>query len=164
MKANKFFLGLALIGAILTGCENNVPENNDDEAKAYMSVKISMASPSGSRAIADGGFAVGTQVEQKIFTDESIFLFYDAAGNWVTSGELKTQVDLGSENKVPGGDHEDLINDSQKEAYIVLSGPDDELKKSTQVLTVVNYSNCEGLKFLNLTEALKVVVTTANDP
>lgn len=164
MKANKFFLGLALIGAILTGCENKEPETNGDEAKAYMSVKISMASPSGSRAIADCGFAVGTKEEQQIFTDESIFLFYDAAGNWVTSGELKTQVDLGSENKVPDEDHGDLVNDSQKEAYIVLSGPDDELKKSTQVLTVVNYSNCEGLKFLNLTEALKVVATTANDP
>ena len=163
MKANKFFLGLALIGAILTGCENNVPENNGDEAKAYMSVRISMASTAGTRAV-DGGFAQGTADEQKIFQNKSIFLFYDATGNWVTSGQLMTQEELGTGNPVPGGDHEDQFNDYEKEAYIVLSGPDAELQESKQVLTVVNYNDCASLKYLSLTDALAKITTHTDDP
>ncbi len=162
MKANKFFLGLALIGAILTGCENKEPENNGDEAKAYMSVRISMASTAGTRA-GDGGFKEGSTAEQAINSTNSIFLFYDVDGKYVTSGQLATQ-DPATGNVVTGGDHSGDINDYSAAAYIVLSGPDEELKKSTQVLTVVNYSGCEGLKFLNLTEALKTVATTTTDP
>ncbi len=163
MKANKFFLGLALIGAILTGCENKEPENNGDEAKAYMSVRISMASSAGTRA-GDGGFAQGTEAEQKIFQNKSIFLFYDATGNWVTSGQLMTQEALGTGNPVPDGDHEDQFNDYEKEAYIVLSGPDAELQESKQVLTVVNYNDCASLKYLSLTDALAKITTHTDDP
>lgn len=163
MKANKFFLGLALIGAILTGCDNGQgPETNGDEAKAYMSVRISMASSAGTRA-GDGGFKEGSGDEQKINSTNSIFLFYDVDGKFVTSGQLATQ-DPATGNVVTGGDHPGDINDYSAAAYIVLSGPDEELKKSTQVLTVVNYSGYEGLKYLNLTEALKTVATTTTDP
>ena len=164
MKANKFFLGLALIGAILTGCDSKVePTPEDGAGKAYVSVRITMASTADTRATTDGGFAVGTEAEQKINGANSIFLFYDKDGKWVTSGQLQTQAP-GADNTVSGGDHGTQVNDRSTDAYIVLSGPDVELKKSTQILTVVNYSNCESLKQLDLVEALEEITTTTSDP
>ena len=174
MKANKFFLGLALIGAILTGCDKGQePETNGGEAKAYMSVRISMASTAGTRATTDGGFAVGTADEQKINASKSIFLFYDENGKWVTSGQLATSTGTGGENhtSTEGQDHYGEpdgkdINDYHESAYIVLSGPDDELQLSRKVLAVVNYSKCESLKNLDLNQALAALATdaTGEDP
>lgn len=157
MKANKFFLGLALIGAILTGCETGQgPETNGDEAKAYMSVRISMASTAGTRA-SDAGFEAGTTAEQTINVGNSIFLFYDKDGNWVTSGQLAT-----ADAVYEDGDC-DINALSNTGAYIVLSGPDVELQKSRQVLTVVNFNGVEKLKQLNLDEALAEVANSADN-
>ena len=157
MKANKFFLGLALIGAILTGCETGQgPETNGDEAKAYMSVRISMASTAGSRA-SDAGFEAGTTAEQTINVGNSIFLFYDEDGNWVTSGQLAT-----GDAVYEDGDC-DVATLSNTGAYIVLSGPDVELQKSEQVLTVVNFNGVDKLKQLNLNEALLEVANSTDN-
>ena len=161
MKANKFFLGLALIGAILTGC-NNDQSVTGPTGDAYVSVQISMASAAGTRAVTDGGFAEGTTNEQLITPANSIFLFYDAQGKWVTSGQLST-TNVSTPNNV--GDHVDMINDKSAAAYIVLSGPDDQLKKSTQVLTVVNYNNVNSLLQLDLEQAYAVITDSeANNP
>ena len=43
MKANKFFLGLALVGAILTACNKEPEQVTGPTGDAYVSVKISMA-------------------------------------------------------------------------------------------------------------------------
>lgn len=157
MKANKFFLGLALIGAILTGCETGQgPETNGDEAKAYMSVRISMASTAGTRA-SEAGFEAGTTAEQTINTGKSIFLFYDASGNWVTSGQLAT-----GDAVYEDGDC-DINALSNAGAYIVLSSPDSELQKSAQVLTVVNFNDVNRLKNLTLTQALGEITKSADN-
>ena len=152
MKANKFFLGLALIGAILTGCEKD-PENNGGDVNAYVSVQLSMASSAGSRAAADGGFDNGSDNEQKIFPGKSIFLFYDAAGNWITSGELQS-----STISATGACN---VNELASGAYIVLSGPNQSFSNVAQVLTVVNYSNINSLKQLTLAQALEQVAIDA---
>lgn len=153
MKVNKFFLGLALIGAILTGCDKGQePETNGGEAKAYMSVRISMASSAGTRA-SEAGFEAGLPAEQTITVANSIFLFYDDKGNWVTSGQLAT-----GDAVYEDGDC-DINTLSNTIAYIVLSGPDEELQKSAQVLTVVNYPNKDELKNLNLKDALAKTTT-----
>ena len=164
MKANKFFLGLAFVGAILTACNNDQGSVTGPDGDAYVSVKISMAS-AGTRATTDGGFDFGTPTEQAIDVDKSIFLFYDAAGKWVTSGKLSTTT-VSEENKATGNnpDHATDINDLSAGAYIVLSGPDEDLKKSTQVLTIVNYSKINSLLQLDLDEALAFVTDTENDP
>ena len=167
MKANKFFLGLALVGAILTACNKEPEQVTGPTGDAYVSVQISMASTVGTRAT-DGGFHIGEANEQKIFADKSIFLFYDEDGKWVTSGQLITETPSTPSTEVAGdhGSHEDgeNINDLKGSAYIVLSGPDEELSKSTQVLTVVNYSNVESLKQLDLNQVLIKITNTTSDP
>ena len=160
MKANKFFLGLAFVGAILTACNNDQGSVTGPDGDAYVSVKISMAS-AGTRATTDGGFAVGTSDEQAIDVDKSIFLFYDAQGKWVTSGQLSTTTVSTPNN---GQDHSADINDLSAGAYIVLSGPDEDLKKSTQVLTIVNYNNINSLLQLDLNQVLAIVTDTEKDP
>ena len=75
MKANKFFLGLALVGAILTGCEKDPEQTGNYDTTSYMSVSIAQAG--GTRAT-DGDFLQGTPDENKITTVD--FYFYDAAG------------------------------------------------------------------------------------
>ena len=71
MKANKFFLGLALIGAILTGCEKDPVQTGDYDSKSYMSVSIAQAS--GTRAGTDGGFLQGTSDENQITSIDFYF-------------------------------------------------------------------------------------------
>ena len=169
MKANKFFLGLALVGAILTGCNNNPDDTvTGPTGDAYVSVQISMASTAGTRAVTDGGFAVGDEAEQLINSTNSIFLFYDAQGKWVTSGQLITEKNFTEESEVAGDGHTSHadnvnINALKGSAYIVLSGPDEDLRKSTQVLTVVNYHDVESLKQLDLLQVLAKTTTTATD-
>ena len=76
MKANKFFLGLALIGAILTGCEKDKTGNQGNyDTTSYMSVSIAQAG--GTRAIGD--YIDGTEMESKVKTVD--FYFYDSDGN-----------------------------------------------------------------------------------
>ena len=76
MKANKFFLGLALIGAILTGCEKDKTGNQGNyDTTSYMSVSIAQAG--GTRAIGD--YIDGTEMESKVKTVD--FYFYDSEGN-----------------------------------------------------------------------------------
>ncbi len=75
MKANKFFLGLALIGAILTGCEKEPEQTGKYDTASYMSVSI--AQVGGTRA-ATGTFVDGTADENRIeFID---FYFYENGG------------------------------------------------------------------------------------
>lgn len=85
MKANKFFLGLALIGAILTGCEKTPEQTGDYDSKSYMSVSI--AQVGGTRAGADAGYIDGTVEENKIASID--FYFYKANGDAFTFGNAQ---------------------------------------------------------------------------
>ena len=80
MKANKFFLGLALVGAILTGCEKDPQtQTGEYDSKSYMSVSIAQAG--GTRAgyeDSEQPFLQGTPDENKITTVD--FYFYKADG------------------------------------------------------------------------------------
>lgn len=79
MKANKFFLGLALIGAILTGCEKDPQtQTGEYDSKSYMSVSIAQAG--GTRGTeATEKFLQGTEAENQIKTVD--FYFYNADGS-----------------------------------------------------------------------------------
>ena len=77
MKANKFFLGLALVGAILTACEKEQTGNQGNyDAQSYMSVSIAQAG--GTRADADE-FLQGSEAENQIKTVD--FYFYNEDGS-----------------------------------------------------------------------------------
>ena len=76
MKANKFFLGLALVGAILTACNKEPETVTGPTGDAYVSVKISMASSAGTRAtVGNPEFETALENEQTINPNKSIFLF-----------------------------------------------------------------------------------------
>ncbi len=87
MKANKFFLGLALIGAILTGCEKNPGQTGDYDSKSYMSVSIAQAGGTRAGAGADGGYIDGTAAENTIKSID--FYFYKADGSAFTFGNAQ---------------------------------------------------------------------------
>ncbi len=78
MKANKFFLGLALIGAILTGCEKDPEQTGNYDTTSYMSVSIAQASGTRGMEDPDQPFLQGTDAENQIKTVD--FYFYDASG------------------------------------------------------------------------------------
>lgn len=148
----------------MVACTNDdVLENNElgnkEAMDAFVSVKLVMSDGVYSRATDDGGYEAGTDDESTINATNSIFLFYDVNGNWVTSGKLVTQTPTTPEVK---GDHEEA-NSYYGDAYIALSGPEGELAKSAQVLTVINYSDCESLKQLTLTQALETITNTTDD-
>lgn len=95
MKANKFFLGLALIGAILTGCEKDPVQTGDYDTTSYMSVSI--AQVGGTRATdgpgTSGGFIVGEDSENLIksvdfyfFNGDAPFTFGSDVKNGATPG------------------------------------------------------------------------------
>ena len=157
----------------LVGCTNedvidNPNENpvNGETNKAYVSVKMVMTESTGSRATEDGGYDKGDVSEQKINSANSIFLFYDEDGNWVTSGQLISAESFSEENQGNHGHNTEYnINDIYDDAYVVLSSPNDDIKKIKQVLTVVNYSNCSSLKQLKKDQALEVIANeNGNDP
>ena len=80
MKANKFFLGLALVGAILTACEKEPQtQTGEYDTQSYMSVSIAQAGATrGTSPEGDGAFLQGTPDENKITTVD--FYFYKADG------------------------------------------------------------------------------------
>lgn len=78
MKANKFFLGLALVGAILTACEKEPQtQTGEYDTQSYMSVSIAQA---GATRGTEGEtpFLQGTEDENQITTVD--FYFYKADG------------------------------------------------------------------------------------
>ena len=157
MKIKSLLIGMLACTALVGCTSEDSPEvNNGNEtgdAKAYMKVQLIMNDVSGSRAT-DGGYADGEAKEQTINSDNSIFLFYDAAGNYITFGKVVggTPTNDGHMNDI----------DIHYPAYIALSGPDQSIKQIEQVLTVVNYGadNCATLKNINLKDAL---IKTSND-
>ena len=152
----------------LVGCTNNDEpvnngnENNGKKDNAYMAINIKVASDAGSRAITDEGYVAGTDDENTITAANSIFLFYDAAGKWVTSGVVTGATP--DENHSSTADHEGQVNDVHGDAYVVLQATQEQLQNIAQVLTVINYSGCDALKRLNKDEALAKVTSTATDP
>jgi hypothetical protein len=74
MKANKFFLGLALVGAILTACEKEQTPVATGEV-SYVSVNLNYANQ-GTRAISeDDDFEFGIEAENAI--KDVTFFFFD---------------------------------------------------------------------------------------
>ncbi|MBR5193930.1 MAG: Mfa1 fimbrilin C-terminal domain-containing protein [Bacteroidaceae bacterium] len=163
MKIKSLLIGMLTCSALVACTNDDLLENNElgnkEAMDAFVSVKLVMSDGVYSRATDDGGYVAGTSEESTINATNSIFLFYDVNGNWVNSGKLVTQTPATPEVK---GDHEQA-NSYYGDAYIALSGPEGELAKSAQVLTVINYgaNACEELKQLTLNEALKTITNKA---
>ena len=175
MKIKSLLIGM-LASIALVGCTNDdelFVENGQQDNKYatnYVSVKLIMTESNGSRATGtnDGGYNTGEPVEQAIDIDKSIFLFYDEAGNYVTSGSLvakeldKNETGSHGHGVTLDGTVTD-INSIYGEAFIALSATNDEIDAITQVLTIVNYNNRNEYKNLPLKEALAKKTTDAAD-
>ena len=170
MKIKRLLIGMLACSAMVACTNDDVLDNpvdnpvNGADGKAYVSVKLVMTETNTGRATTDLGFDVGTKAEQTISTaaDKSIFLFYDKDDKWVTSGQI-----VNGEVSTPNtdySDHEGSINDLSGQVYVVLNGPDQSLKKVTQVLTVVNYNGADKLKNLNKDQALDIITDTKANP
>ena len=142
---------------------NNGNENGAKNT-SYVGVKLIMNETGSSRATTDGGYKTGDPSEQNIEIDNSIFLFYDGAGNYVTFGTLVGQVD---ENNTTEGNHshnnDANINSIYGEKFIALSASEDAVKNIDQVLTIVNYHNRDGLKNKPLSEVLDIISSDENN-
>ena len=158
MKANKFLLGLALIGAILTGCEKGTGTEGNYDTTSYMSVSI--AQVGGTRATTDGpgetgGFIVGETTENQITTVD--FYFFDANGDAFVFG---TDVENGAGSafgtngncytyapgtEVTGG------SDGQNVGKIVNSTLVIKHNKGNIPTSMVAVVNCEAGAYKNLT-------------
>ena len=161
----------------LVGCTNEDELLNEEQqpttekSNAFMSVKLIMTESTGGRATTDGGYDKGSEAEQAIVPAKSIFLFYDAQNKYVASGDL--QVATNVDNHKPNssthqgdsyGENYVDINDVHGDAYIAISASNDDIKKITKVLTVVNYHNVAELDKLDLGQVLAKIATEQNNP
>ena len=116
------------------------------------------------RGVTDGGFAVGT--ETNIITGNTIFLFYTASGDYVTSGTLVEPPTLEGNETVTGGDHSDQVNSKyDSEAVVVLDCTEVLKNNITQMLTVANIKETASLQNKVLADALdEIALVSDNSP
>ncbi len=152
-------IAVGVFALAFAACSSNEPKNpngEEQDGNQFMSISLGMAS-TGSRAATDGGYVYGSEAESSVKLANSIFLFYDATGNYLTSGEIMDNTGTGfldlTETSTPGQSVEKKSN-----ATIVL-GP--TKVKPTQVLAVLNYDDVASLKNKTLAEVLTTVESIA---
>lgn len=151
-------IAVGAIALAFTACSSEEPKNTtgSEDGNSFMSISLGMTN-AGTKAITDGGYEYGSEAESSVKLANSIFLFYDAAGNFLTSGTLIDEGSTGfltlSETTTAGASVERKSN-----ATIIL-GP--TKVKPTQVLAVLNYDDVNSLKNKTLAEVLAVVENKA---
>ena len=168
MKTRDFLWGL-LACAAFSACSSDEVVKNDnlEKSKSYMRVSFNIADDAASRnarGVTDGGFAVGT--ETNIITGNTIFLFYTASGDYVTSGTLVEPPTLEGNETVTGGDHSDQVNSKyDSEAVVVLDCTEVLKNNITQMLTVANIKETASLQNKVLADALdEIALVSDNSP
>lgn len=149
MKTGKL-ISIALLSLAVACSKENVSSNQGgSDANQYMAVDIAMSVGASTKAPAD--YRDGSEAESTVNVKNSIFLFYDAYGNFLTSGVISAtdgSVDESGNLKLtanPSG----FVEKASK-AVIVL-GP--TRLRPALVLAVLNYDKCDALKNLSLAEA-----------
>lgn len=149
MKTGKL-ISIALLSlAVACSKENVTPDQGGSDANQYMAVDIAMSVGSSTKAPAD--YRDGSEAESTVNVKNSIFLFYDAYGNFLTSGVISAtdgSVDENGNLKLSTANSPFVENESK--AVIVL-GP--TRLRPALVLAVLNYNNCDALKNLSLADA-----------
>ena len=165
MKLSKYLVG-TLACALVAGCANEDTPAVDNgtqvqEGSSYMAVNLVMSTDAASRAADDGGFDNGTDVEGGVSISKSVFLFYDAAGKYLTKGNIITD-EIPEGGKDPDADDDDILdwdtsyddsgnNIENKSNAVVILGPTESIP--TQVLAVLN-GESSTLAGLSLSEAI----------
>lgn len=157
MKFAKY-LAIAALAVSFASCSNEEPANPtpNNEGNQFMAISLEMVG-NGTRATTDGGFIAGTDDESSVKVDKSIFLFYDANGNFLTSGTIVAEEAEGGYLKVTSS----TGSVEKKSNAMIILGP--TKIKPAKVLAVLNYNDCESLKDKSLAQVQSVVVSEAID-
>lgn len=150
MKTGKL-ISIALLSLAMACSKENVTSNQGgSDANQYMAVDIAMSVGSSTKAPAD--YRDGSEAESTVNVNNSIFLFYDAYGNFLTSGVISAtdgSVDENGNLKLTTNNQSGYVEKESK-AVIVL-GP--TRLRPALVLAVLNYNNCDALRNLSLADA-----------
>jgi|GEM_PF-1418273 len=150
MKTGKL-ISIALLSLAVACSKENVTSNQgSSDANQYMAVDIAMSVGSSTKAPAD--YRDGSEAESTVNVKNSIFLFYDAYGNFLTSGVISAtegSVDENGNLKLTTNNQSGYVEKESK-AVIVL-GP--TRLRPALVLAVLNYDNCDALRNLSLADA-----------
>lgn len=154
MKTGKL-ISIALLSLAVACSKENVSSNQGgSDANQYMAVDIAMSVGASTKAPAD--YRDGSEAESTVNVNNSIFLFYDAYGNFLTSGVISAtdgSVDENGNLKLTVNNQSGFVEKESK-AVIVL-GP--TRLRPALVLAVLNYDNCNALKTLSLADVHKKV-------
>lgn len=154
MKTGKL-ISIALLSLAVACSKENVTSNQGgSDANQYMAVDIAMSVGSSTKAPSD--YRDGSEAESTVNVKNSIFLFYDAYGNYLTSGVISAtdgSVDENGNLKLTVNNQSGFVEKESK-AVIVL-GP--TRLRPALVLAVLNYDNCNALKTLSLADVHKKV-------
>lgn len=150
MKTGKL-ISIALLSLAVACSKENVTSNQGgSDANQYMAVDIAMSVGSSTKAPSD--YRDGSEAESTVNVKNSIFLFYDAYGNFLTSGVISAtdgSVDENGNLKLTTNNQSGFV-EKESSAVIVL-GP--TRLRPALVLAVLNYDNCDALKNLSLADA-----------
>lgn len=150
MKTGKL-ISIALLSLAMACSKENVTSNQGgSDANQYMAVDIAMSVGSSTKASSD--YRDGSEAESTVNVKNSIFLFYDAYGNFLTSGVISATEGTVDENgnlKLTTNNQSGYVEKESK-AVIVL-GP--TRLRPALVLAVLNYDNCDALRNLSLADA-----------
>lgn len=150
MKTGKL-ISIALLSLAVACSKENVTSNQGgSDANQYMAVDIAMSVGSSTKAPSD--YRDGSEAESTVNVKNSIFLFYDANGNFLTSGVISAtegSVDENGNLKLTTNNQSGYVEKESK-AVIVL-GP--TRLRPALVLAVLNYDNCDALRNLSLADA-----------
>lgn len=150
MKTGKL-ISIALLSLAMACSKENVTSNQGgSDANQYMAVDIAMSVGSSTKAPSD--YRDGSEAESTVNVKNSIFLFYDAYGNFLTSGVISAtegSVDENGNLKLTTNTQSGYVEKESK-AVIVL-GP--TRLRPALVLAVLNYDNCDALRNLSLADA-----------
>ena len=148
MKTGKL-ISIALLSlAVACSKENVTSDQGGSDANQYMAVNIAM--PAGTSTKATGDYRDGSEAESTVNVNNSIFLFYDAYGNYLTAGTISAtdgSVDANGNLQLTTNPSNYVEKDSK--AVIVL-GP--TKIRPALVLAVLNYDKCNTLKNLSLAD------------
>lgn len=150
MKKGKL-ISIALLSLAVACSKENVTSNQGgSDANQYMAVDIAMSVGSSTKAPAD--YRDGSEAESTVNVKNSIFLFYDAYGNFLTSGVISAtdgSVDENGNLKLTTNNQSGYVEKESK-AVIVL---DPTRLRPALVLAVLNYNQCDALRNLSLADA-----------
>ena len=149
---------LTITAIVLTACSSSddivlMEESETDySGNTYMSIALNTGGSSSTRAT----YSDGEPFENYISTDNSIFLFYDAQGYFLTYGNIATSSAGESTWTTTSSSSSSTTADYDAYATVVL-GP--TTSRPTQMLAVLNVGStaAEDFKYVNLDEAFEIL-------